>query len=309
MVNNIEARLVIDAHDYIGEGPAWDAAAGRLLWSDNAVGVIHEARADAATGWREHRCWNLNRPLGAAIPRSRGGLIVAAGTEVLAMSEAGDVSLLVRLDADPNLVRVNEAKCDPQGRLWVGTATADYAKTGVGALYRVDPDGTVATVLRDITISNGMDWSPDYSTFYYVDSHTHRVAAFDFDASLGTLANRRTLATVEFGAGLPDGLTVDCEGAVWVAVIGSGEVRRYAPDGALLARATLSAPAVTSCAFGGPDGADLFITSAGVRLPDVARSYGISAEVIEHSPAAPGAGGVFVCRPGITGRPATAFAG
>lgn len=305
----MKAKLAIDARDTIGEGPTWDAAKGRLLWLDNTVGLIHEAKSDGAGSYRESRRWNLDRPAGAAIPQAKGGLVVAGGVEIFLLSEAGDIAPFARLDADPNRIHVNDAKCDPQGRLWVGTLASDFTPA-LGALYRVDPDGTITTMLKQVTLSNGMDWSPDGATFYYIDSGARSVDAFDFDAARGAISRRRTIVTIARGEGVPDGMTVDREGCLWVAVPATGEVRRYAPDGALLTRVEISAPAVTSCAFGGADGKDLLITSAAVRLPDaVLPLVGFTAEMAEKAAAAPGAGGLFVCRPGATGRPATPFAG
>jgi sugar lactone lactonase YvrE len=308
MISHIKAKLTIDARDVVGEGPTWDAEQGRFLWSDDEIGIVHEAKPDGEGGWRESRRWNLGRPISAVISRARGGLIVAAGTEILTLDEGGGLATFARLDADPNLVTSNDAKCDSRGRLWVGTRSNDFSP-GRGALYRVDPNGSVTTMLRNITVSNGPDWSPDGTTFYYTDSPTLSIDAFDFDMVRGAISNRRNFVTIKFGDGAPDGMTVDREGCLWVAVFASGEVRRFAPDGTLVASVEISSPAVTSCAFGGPDGGDLFITSASLRLPELFLTYGFSADVVLNSHNAPGAGGVFVCRPGTTGKPPTPFAG
>jgi len=301
-----KATLAVDARDKNGEGPAWDANATRLLWSDNAMGIIHEGKTDGAGAWHESRRWNLDRPIGAAIPRVKGGLIVVGSTDIFVLDEAGKTSAFASLDADPNLVTLNDAKCDSRGRLWAGTYATDLS-TARGALYRIDPDATVTAMLTSVTISNGLDWSPDDSTFYYIDSLKRSVDAFDFDSSSGTISNRRTLLTVDVGG--PDGMAVDREGHLWVAVYGLGEVRRYTPDGTLLGCIEISTPAVTSCAFGGLDGGDLLITSV-VEIPDaVLPIIGLGKEVAEKAAKAPGAGGLFVCRPGVTGLPATPFAG
>ena len=306
MVTHTQALLAIDARDENGEGPAWDAAQQRLLWSDNATGVIHEATSEGPGVWRESKHWNLSRPIGAAIPRRTGGLIVVGGTEVFTVDDAGKSTPFTRLDADPNLVTLNDAKCDPQGRLWAGTYATDL-KSPRGALYRIDPDRTVTTMLDNVTISNGLDWSPDGATFYYIDSLTRSVDGFDFDPLHGTIGNRRTVLSVDVGG--PDGMAVDREGDLWVAIYGLGQVRCYAPDGALRACVDVSTPAVTSCAFGGLDGKDLLITSVAHMPEAVLPIIGLGMDVVRQVAAAPGSGGLFVCRPGASGKPATPFAG
>jgi sugar lactone lactonase YvrE len=309
MVTALKAKLVVDSRDIIGEGPAWDAVGGRLLWSDNMVGTIREARSASSGGWRETRQWRLGRPIGTAIPRAGGGLIVVTGTEVLTLSETGTCGLFARIEADGTRVQFNDAKCDPQGRLWAGTFAPDFSE-GLGALYRIDPDGSVTLTLEPVSLSNGLDWSPDGATFYYIDSAKNSVDAFDFDATLGLISRRRTVVTIPKSEGVADGMTVDCDGCLWVAIFGAGEVRRYTSDGVLGERVLISAPGVTSCAFGGLDGGDLFITSASIRLPDAILPFtGFSVEMAENIARAPGAGGLFVCRPGVGGKPATPFAG
>ena len=307
------ATLAIDTRDKIGEQPLWDERGQRLLWCDNALGVVHEAKPDDSGGWYESRRWTIGRHIGAAIPRARGGLVVAVGAEVVTLDDDGSVAAFASFDADPQLTRSNDARCDALGRLWVGTFGADLLASDAsavarGALYRVDPDGTVTTVLHDVTLANGLDWSPDNATFYFVDSHLLTVDAFDFDLARGELANRRTVIRINRGEGMPDGMTVDSEGCLWVAVLGSGEVRRYTPDGVELSRTQIPAPGVTSCGFGGPDGADLFITSASVQLPPVTITrYGFSAAMAEN--ASSSAGGLFLCRPGVSGKRFVPFAG
>jgi sugar lactone lactonase YvrE len=309
MNTRINAKLAINSRDIIGEGPAWDGAGNRFLWTDNAVGAVHEARVDGRGEWRESRRWTLDRLTGAAIPRAKGGLLVVAGTEVLAISETGEVSTLTRIDADPKVVRLNDAKCDPQGRLWVGTMAHDFTPD-MCALYRIDPDGSVTTMLEGVGLSNGLDWSPDGGTFYYIDSVTAAVDAFDFEGTRGTISRRRQIVRIPASDGGLDGMTVDREGCLWLPIFGPGEVRRYRPDGTLLMRVDLSAPAVTSCAFGGADGGELLMTSASLRIPDpVLKIIGWSVEMADNAANAPGAGGVFTCRPGATGKPATPFAG
>jgi sugar lactone lactonase YvrE len=283
----------------------WDTVGQRLLWCDLETGIVHAATPGTSGGWCESRRWDLQRPIAAAIPRTTDGFVVAGGVEIFALDEAGRILPFARLDADPDLVRFNDAKCDPQGRLWAGTLATDF--TPRAALYRIDPDGAVSTMLEGLSIANGMDWSPDGSVFYLTESLSRCVEAFDFDAARGALARRRTFVQIAHGEGGPNGLTVDREGCLWLAVTGSGHVRRYSPEGKELMRVAIATPGATSCAFGGNDGASLFVTSLGRRMPDVARTLGLTEGMMSND--GPQSGGLFVCRPGATGRPATAFAG
>jgi sugar lactone lactonase YvrE len=306
MAAQLRAHLAIDAKDRIGEAPAWDRAQQRLLWSDMEEGVVHEARANGKGGWTETRRIELGVPIAATIPRSRGGFVLPAGTDVLLVDEAGQVTPLARLDVDAQRFRFNDAKCDAAGRLWAGTLSRDF-EAGAAALYRIESNGAITTALEGLTLANGLDWSPDGSTFYLVDSLTRCLDAFDFDIASGSLGNRRTIVTLPFGEGGPNGLAVDNEGAIWMAVTGSGSVHRYTPDGDLLTRVLIGTPGATSCAFGGADGGDLFITSLGRRMPDVAQTIGITPAMMEN--AGPQAGALFVCRSGVAGPPARPFAG
>jgi sugar lactone lactonase YvrE len=300
----MQATLAIHSRDRIGEGPCWDASSQRILWSDNEIGIVHEARADAKGGWLESRRWSLGRGLAAAIPRAGGGLAILSGTNILFMDERdGSCTPFAELPADPGRIRINDAKCDPRGRLWATTLALDFS-TSAG-LYRIGPDGTVTPMLDHIRLGNGLDWSRDGRTFYFIDSLSRSVDAFDFDPADGTLANRRTLLTLEQGG--PNGMCVDLEGCLWVAATGTGEVQRFTPAGVLIQRVTIATPGATSCAFGGADGRSLFITSLGRRMPDVALELGLTPDRLEND--RPQSGALFVCRPGVAGAPATAFAG
>ncbi len=299
------AEVAVRARDLIGEGPAWDERGQRLLWVDQERGLVHEARAEGA-GWAETRRWALERRLAAVVPRARGGMIVAGGDEVFALADDGGEARIARLDIDRARARINDAKCDPQGRLWAATLTTDFAH-GASALYRIDPGGHVELMLDGITIGNGLEWSPDGELLYFVDSLTLSIDRFRFDGRCGTLSGRSRLVTFARGDGAPNGLTVDRDGNLWAAATGAGEVRCLTPDGRIIRRVSIATPGATSCAFGGPDGSDLFITSLGRRMPEVARSIGLTEAMMTNE--GPSAGSLFVCRPGVRGRPATAFAG
>jgi sugar lactone lactonase YvrE len=312
----LKATLAVDCQDIIGEGPAWDLPRRRILWCDNSVGLIHEARSNGPKSWHETRHWTLNRPIAAAVPRTAGGLVVASGVEILILSDAGDIRSFARLDADPQSVKLNDAKCDSRGRLWAGTRDTDFGlpgrkiTAGRAALYRIDPDGAVVKMLTGATLCNGLDWNPDGSIFYFIDTYSRTVDAFDFDIDQGSISHRRNVVTLYADDGLPDGMTVDRDGNLWVAIAGTGQIRCYSPEGSLLARVNVATPTVTSCAFGGITGEDLFITTARVRLPAIALSglsQGFSLEVSDSRE--PGAGGLYVCHPGVTGLPAYDFTG
>jgi sugar lactone lactonase YvrE len=302
----MQAQLVLDIRARIAEAPVWDMQRQRLLWTDHEQGLLYQARAQGTDQWALGPVQALGNPLAAALPCQDGRLIVAGGRVLYYLDPDGTRTPVAELPRGTASV-FNEAKVDRQGRLWAGTRANDF-QPGGGALYRLDGDGTLATVLEGVTVSNGMDWSPDGRTFYYIDSPTLAVDAFDFDSAAGALSRRRRLVTIEYGAGAPDGMTVDREGGLWVAIAGAGEVRRYAPDGSLLARVSISAPAVTSCCFGGDDYDQLFITCLGRRLPEVVLALGLTADVLERAATAPGAGGLFVCRPGVRGLASTTFA-
>ena len=221
-VLTLEAAMSVRSGDLIGEGPVWDGEGDRFLWSDNALGLIHEARRSAHGEWLETNCWKIGRPLAAAVPRMGGGLAIASGDEILLMDDVGKITPFARLDVISSQVHLNDAKCDPQGRLWAGTRDLDFSRVGQlitpgrAALYKIDPDGSVTTMVEGISLSNGMDWSPDGQTMYYIDTYMRRVDAFDFDQTSGSITNRRTVVSIPTGLGLPDGMTVDAEGCLWL---------------------------------------------------------------------------------------------
>ena len=191
---------------------------------------------------------------------------------------------------------MNDAKCDPAGRLLAGTTAFDFAPQAA-ALYRVEPDWSFDRVVRDVTQSNGIAWSPDGSRMYFIDSATQSVDVFDYDTDTGSAGDRRRLVTIERAHGVPDGMTVDSKGNLWVACFGGGAVRCFSPAGEQLDEVFFPVSQVTSCAFGGPGLADLYVTSAAYRL---------STEQLKREPRA---GATFVCRPGAAGMPASSFAG
>ena len=187
-------------------------------------------------------------------------------------------------------VRMNEGGCDPDGRFYCGSMAYDQ-RPGAGSLYRLDPDGSVHVVLPDVTISNGLEWSPDGSLAYYDDTPNGQVEVFDYDSEHG-LTGRRPFATPDVGN--PDGLTVDAEGGVWVALFGGSAVHHYTPDGTLDGVVELPTEQVTACAFGGPGLDRLYITTSAENLPKGSD---------------PLAGSLFAADVGVRGMPVREFAG
>ena len=281
-----EVELVLDARAELGEGPVWDEAGRRLIWVDIMAGRVHLFRPATA----ECRTLAVGVPVGAAALSAGGGLVLAVPDGLARLDPAtGTLAPLATLPAPSPDLRMNDGKCDRAGRFWAGTMALDEHE-GAGALYRLDPSGAVSTMVPEVTVSNGLDWSPDESRMYYVDSGTRRIDVFDWDLGTGQVSNRRPFVHFPPQAGVPDGLTVDGEAGVWVALWGGGALHRYRPDGNLDRVVLMPVTHPTSCAFGGPGLRDLYVTSARKALGPEERAQ------------QPHAGGVFRLRPGVAGR-------
>ncbi len=250
--------IAVRAEAALGEGPTWDADAQRLIWVDILNCRVHTY--DPASGRRTVMV--TEQHVGAAKPRAGGGLVLNLRDGIGLREPDGAFRWLHREQVPGR--RGNDAAVAPDGSLYAGTMRYDEARGG-GTMSRIAPDGTVLTLLDDVTVSNGTGWSPDGRLMYYIDTPTRRIDVFDVGAD-GLPVNRRPLATVEEGAGFPDGLTVDADGCVWVALWDGGAVRRYTPDGTLDRVVTLPVPRPTACAFGGADLTDLYITTARTGL-------------------------------------------
>jgi sugar lactone lactonase YvrE len=273
------------------EGIVWDGGRGRLLWLDMFKGHVlsHDMRSGSV------ETLEVGQFVGSVAPRSDGGLVCAVGEGFGFLSEEGQFSVLTTHLADTANVQMTDGGVDPRGRFWAGSMTFEYeTKPGICALYRLDADGTFSEALGGISVSNGIGWSPDSSRFYYVDSVTQRIDDFAFDVDSGTLGERRTLAEVD--AGLPDGLAVDTDGCVWVAMFGGSEVHRFTPDGKVDRVVRLPGTQVTTCTFGGDDLRTLFIAVS---------PYGLDEEVLRDQQA----GYIFALDAGVQGLPTHHFHG
>ncbi|WP_125776957.1 SMP-30/gluconolactonase/LRE family protein [Antribacter gilvus] len=270
-----------------GEGPFWDEPSASLLLVDLLAGDVVRLD-DAGTPARSH----VGTVAAALRRRASGGYVLALERGFAFADEQLRVTGEVAVFDDP-AVRMNDGGCDPQGRFYCGTMAHD-ATPGAGSLFRLDTDGSVATVLKGVTISNGLQWSADGTLVYYIDTPTGRVDVFDVDPATGAFHERRPFAVVPEGKGLPDGMAIDTEGGIWVALWEGGAVHRYDADGVLTAVVEVPASRTTACAFGGPDLRTLYVTTSQLGVPDGAE---------------PLAGAVFAVDTGVVGAVQHAYAG
>jgi sugar lactone lactonase YvrE len=286
-------ELVLDVRAELGDAPVWDDRRERLVFVDIMRGHIHEF--NPATG--KDRVVEVGRPVGCVALSERGDWIAGASDGFYRVDpRTGRTTLLAPVEAELTDNRMNDGHVDARGRFWAGTMGMGGLRER-GSLYRLDPDGSVRRVLTRVTVSNGLDWSPDGRTFYFTDLTLSRIDQFDFEPVAGTIANRRPFVEFPLEVGYPDGLAVDAEGFVWVGLWEGGSLHRHAPDGRLDVIIPVPASQTTKCAFGGPDLRDLYITTAWIGLDRRARE------------AQPLAGGLFRVRPGVRGRTVNRFGG
>ena len=290
-----EVTCVLDAGANLGEGPVWSTAEQALYWADVFAPTLN--RFDLTTG--QNRTWTLPRPIGSFALREAGGAVLALSNGFHLFDFAsGDATPIGDPEAELPANRFNDGKTDRRGRFWAGTLRAEIPETDpVGSLYRLDRDLRWSRHADGIVCSNGLGWSPDDRTMYFTDSRISTILAYDFDADAGTISSRRVFARFASGAGFPDGLTVDQEGGVWTALWDGWRVVRLTPDGRIDREIAIPCAKPTSCMFGGPDLATLYVTSA---------SYGASAEDLS---AYPLSGGIFAVWPDVCGLPESRFAG
>jgi sugar lactone lactonase YvrE len=278
------AERITDVCTTHGEGPVWDGNVGALRLVDMLAGDVLTMGASGEVTRR-----HVASVAAVIRPRAAGGLIVAVERGFAFADANWTLQVQPELWSDAG-VRMNEGGCDPQGRFYCGSMAYDES-TGRGRLYRLDLDGSVEVVLDEVTVSNGLAWTPEGDVVYYNDSPTGIVRRFGFDAATGSLVDGEPFVRIDPGDGVPDGLTVDAAGDVWVALWGGGAVRHYTAAGELADVISLPVPLVTACAFGGDDLSELYITTSRL-LPEGQR---------------PEAGALFRCRPGATGQPTLTF--
>jgi len=282
-----QAERFTEPCTFHGEGPFWDSVNGRLLLVDMLAGAVVDVDEEGRTGRRE-----LAAVAAALRSRRDGGYVLATENRFILLGPDLTVEKsLPPVFTDP-LIRMNDGGCDPQGRFYCGTMA--YAETpGAGTLYRLDPDGRVEVTLRDVTISNGLQWNWAGDTVFYSDTPTGRLDRFDFDPASGAFTGQRTFTEI-VGGGHPDGMAIDVEDGIWIALWGGSAVHRYGSDGHLDLVLDLPVSNVTACAFGGPELQTLFITTSRQGLEPGDQ---------------PDAGAVFRYDAGIAGAPQHAYAG
>ena len=281
----MRAQQVTDPVAYHGEGPVWSPSWGGLRWVDMLAGDVLSLAADGSVHRR-----SVSGVVAALRPRRGGGAVFGIERGFALEDADGTLTRLPPLWDDES-VRMNEGGCDPEGRFYCGSMAYDQ-RTGAAALHRLDPDGGTTRVLDGVTVSNGLEWSPDGSRAYYDDTATHRVDVFDHDPDRGLHA-RRPFAEIPDG-GLPDGLTVDADGGLWVALADRGEVWHLTSDGVHDEVVEVPVGKVTACTFGGPDLDQLFITTSREGVPPGED---------------PLAGSLFRADVGVRGLPVREFAG
>ena len=254
-------QIVLAARARLGECPVWQALDQKLFWVDVYNHRVHQF--DPVTA--KDCCFDAGDVVSAIALAGTDRLLIALSDRLAWLHlPAGEVEIIHRIVfPHPVGTRLNDGKCDAQGRFWIGSCSAH---PGQAALYRYDPDGSLHTMETGLTIANGLAWSPDGSTFYLTDSAQHKIFAYDYLAETGSIANRRTLIDLSAEAVEPDGLTVDIDGNLWSALWDGWSVACFAASGQELSRIQLPIPRPTCVTFGGPDLTDLYITSASVGL-------------------------------------------
>lgn len=252
-------ELVQNEQAQLGESPSWDEVNQVLYWIDSKKGCLYIFNSIN----NEHREIEIKEQIGCVVPKSKQEVVVAAENGIYTIHLENKMKKLINLPNKRSENIFNDGKCDPMGRFWVGTMNGLDANKFTGELFCVNYDGSVVTKLDSIGCSNGITWSPDYTTMYYIDTLTFEISAFDFNLKTSEISNRRVVVKIPNEYKLPDGMSGDTEGMLWVAHWDAGVVCRWNPyTGKLLDYIKLPAPRVTSCVFGGDKLNELYVTSA-----------------------------------------------
>jgi len=289
-----EVELVLDTKSDLGEGAIWNYKTGELIWVDITGKILNFYTPKL----KNNKEMLTGQMIGTVVPAESGKMMVALENGFYQLDpETGAKKLIANPEEDIPGNRFNDGKCDPAGRFWAGTMSTT-GKRQAGALYRLDADGSVHKMIDNVGTSNGIVWSPDYTKMYYIDTPTRKVMAWDYNNVTGEISNPKPAVEVPEEMGYPDGMTIDADGNVWIALWSGSAVGCWNPEtGELLRTIDVPAKNVTSVAFGDDDLGTLYITTA---------RTGTSEEELEKFPLA---GGVFKTRPGVKGVEAFFFKG
>lgn len=292
--DDIKAQIVLDAKAKLGEGSIWHPKENKLYWVDIEGKSLHIY--DPVTN--KDKEFALGSRVGTVVPIESGGALVALQSGIHKIdTKTGKLTFISNPLPDTVNLRFNDGKCDPAGRFWIGTLAMDSRRRGA-VLWRMDKDKSLHLMLDSVSISNGIVWTADRKTMYYNDTPTGTIQGFDYDDKAGEISNRRVVVRIARGGGSPDGMTIDADGNLWVALWGSGSVGKFDPrTGQLLQKIIVPAPNVSSCAFGGKNLETLYITTA--------RAW-VSEEKLKEFPLS---GGLFAVKPGVRGVPAEFYKG
>lgn len=252
----MQPERIADTQDLCGENPLWHPEEQRLYWVDIPKGRLY--RCDPATG--SQACCFEGPQIGGFALQDDGALLLFMAKGAVGIWRESGLETVIEELPEERETRFNDVIADPEGRVFCGTMPAPDR---LGRLYRLDPDGSLRILLEGIGCSNGMGFTTDREGLYYIDTPTRNIYLFDYDRTSGDITNQRVFATLPEGGGAPDGMTVDAEGCLWVALWGGGAVVRFSPEGEAIARVALPAEKITCPTFGGPGYRSLYVTTAG----------------------------------------------
>jgi sugar lactone lactonase YvrE len=292
MKSQYPLKMVLDARSRLGECPLWDAQNQLLYWVDIYGHRLHQF--NPATG--ENRFFDVGQVVGPIALAGDNRLIMAQRSRIAFLDiQTGAIEVICSVEIDKPKNRFNDGKCDAQGRFWFGSMSE--ADEPEASLYRYDPDGSLHIMETGLTISNGLGWSPDNTTFYFTDSPLQKIYAYNFDANTGAISARRVYVDLSHESFFPDGLTIDAEGCIWSSMWDGWCIIRFDPDGKEMMRVEMPVQRPTCCIFGGENLTDLYITTA---------SVGLSQKEIQDSFES---GNIFCLKTDVVGLPGYRFKG
>lgn len=293
-IPSIQADVELKINAILGEGPVWDSDLNKLYWVDILAGRLF--RYNPETG--SNKTWEIGEHIGAVVLRKKGGLLLAIKTGFAFFDpDSGKIEKIADPESQMSGNRFNDGKCDPAGRFWAGTMSYKV-EAGRGRLYCLHSELTVEQKLTGLTISNGLAWNEKINKFYFIDTLAHQIAAFDYEPETGNIQNRKIIKKINKKEGLPDGMTIDEEGCLWVALYNGGRVIRINPEnGETVFQVHLPVPKPTSCTFGGTGLNEMFITTCRENMTEE--------EIAEY----PYSGSLFKVKLPFKGKASKRFAG